>query len=125
MSKILEKKLPDGKVARFRFGVPCWRGFCEKHDLALNGALQKVAGITETNQQGDINLTYAGELLLFAAKNAAKSRGEDPEEITPEMVDEWIEELGFIDFISEAIEFAAERLTDQTQQSSKGGAKKK
>jgi hypothetical protein len=79
----------------------------------------------EKNPNGDINLGPAVDLIYFAAKDAAVSLKKDPDAITVEQVEDWVEDLGFIDFITEAIEFAAERFTDQQNHSSGGTAKKK
>jgi len=117
MAKYLEKKI-DGQTVSFKFGVHCWRLFCQQFAekgrmLPISKALQKVVVITDENPDGDIDLDAATQLIYFAAVSAAQSKKENPEAITEEMVEDWIEELGFMDFIAEAIEYAVERFTDQ------------
>jgi len=117
MAKYLEKKI-GGQVVSFKFGVHTWRLFCEHYaekgrPLPLSKAFQKVVIVSDENPDGDINLDAAVQLIYFAAVSAAKSRKEKAEAVTEEVVEEWIEELGFMDFIAEAIEYAAERFTDQ------------
>lgn len=118
MAKYLDKKLNNATVS-FKFGVRCWRSFCDKYKdksgnpLPLSQAFQKVVVVTKDSPDGDVNLDAAVDLIYFAAKDAAASKGKDADSITPEKVEEWIEDLGFMNFISEAVEFAAERFADQ------------
>jgi hypothetical protein len=124
MSKYLTKKI-GSETLNFKFGVRCWRWFAEKYDVALSASFQQFVVQDEKNPNGDINLGPAVDLIYFAAKDAAVSLKKDPDAITVEQVEDWVEDLGFIDFITEAIEFAAERFTDQQNHSSGGTAKKK